>query len=250
MVKSQERIYATSDTVIRGTLISPVDAESPRPGILMLHGYDSTKEGAVERATELIESSVNISALAVDLGGHGGSTVYDNDKKTPICKSELPISIHLNEVMRSYEVIRDAPGVDRERIGVVGASYGGYLALLLATDGDHPVKSLLLRAPAIYPDGLEDTPRSEYPDEAATFQKDLNAIKASEAWDRIEGYEGPLWVVESGADESIPSSVIDAYEQGSQNPTRLVLPGATHSLQNDEHKALYQSYLTDWAKDL
>lgn len=253
MAKSENvTFWPPTNSTIRGNLITPIEGGCSRPGVLFLHGYDSSRTGAVERATQLIDSGIDITALAIDLGGHGQSVVFDDsNKQQRIPRTRITINEHLREVKRSYDALRFAPGVDSERIGVVGASYGGYLALLLATYGQHPVKSLILRAPAIYPDGLEDVPRSEYNmDEIDAFQSDLNAIKGSEAWKRKEEFEGPLWIVESGEDESIPSTVMDAYEQGSQNPTRLLIPGAPHSLQEAEHKALYQSYLADWAKEL
>ncbi len=252
MAKSENvTFWPTANSTIRGNIITPNEGDCPRPGVLFLHDYDSSRQRAVERAKSLIDSGVNIDALAIDLGGHGQSVVFDDvNKRQKQPRDKITIETQLKIIERSYEKLAKRPSVDAERIGIVGASFGGYLALLLATDGEYSVSSLMLRAPAIYPDGLELASPAEFPEDLDDFRTDLSAIKSSEAWKRIEGYKGPLWVIESGADESIPSTVMQAYATGAQNPTHLVIPGASHSLQNPDHKELYQSYLTDWAKDL
>ena len=55
--------------------------------------------------------------------------------------------------------LSDKRGVDAERIGVVGSSYGGYLAMLLASERN--IHRLALRAPALYEDADFDRPKRE-----------------------------------------------------------------------------------------
>lgn len=245
--------WPSTNSTIRGNIISPEEKSGPRPGVLFLHGYDSSRQGAVERAADLVDNGANITALAIDLGGHGESVVFDGpNSHNKVPKENMSINDHLREVERCFNRLRYESSVDPERIGVVGASYGGYLAMRLATDGIHSVKSLMLRAPAIYPDGLDDTPRIDYDDEGEIyrFRTDPYQMGESEFCERVEGFEGQVWVVESGCDESIPQFVPEFYASKTQNPTHLIIGGAKHSLQSDGERALYSSYLSDWVKEL
>jgi uncharacterized protein YaiE (UPF0345 family) len=53
-------------------------------------------------------------------------------------------------------------------------------------------------------------------------------------------------VVESGADEYIPSNVMDAYAVNAPHGRRVIIPHAKHSL-TDEQKVTFQQLHNDWA---
>lgn len=94
----------------------------------------------------------------------------------------------------AYDALRGAEGVDPARIGVCGASYGGFLAALLS--GLRDPKRLLIRAPALYPDDWLDLPlgsRGERPD--APHSQALEAIAIRRRGARRAGHRlaEPAW---------------------------------------------------------
>lgn len=240
----------SENTLIHANVVRP-DQPEFGPGILMIHGWDSDNTGHTERAQRLIGSGVTATILAMDLGGHGRSSVFEKGTNRIIEKEKLTIAGHLQEVKKAHDRLTSLSSVDPERVGVLGASYGGYLAMLLAIDADYDVESLLLRAPAIYPDNQLDIVREKYnTKEIDTFRKDPGAMVDTEFCGRVEDFEGQVWVIESGNDESIPSSVPEFYASKTQNPTHLIIPNAPHSLKSDQHKKQFEAYLRDWAKEL
>jgi dipeptidyl aminopeptidase/acylaminoacyl peptidase len=57
----------------------------------------------------------------------------------------------LDDVLAAYDYLASQPLIDKTAIGVIGTSYGGYLAMLLTAY--RPVRWLAMRVPALYPDG-------------------------------------------------------------------------------------------------
>ncbi len=208
-------------------------------GVLFLHGYQSSKNGSAEYA-EALAQRMGTTSMVIDLPGHGES---EGDFNT------LTPRDYLNDAVEAYSFLGNEKNVDLGRIGVVGASYGGYLAALLAAEKNP--KRLLLRAPAIYPDTAIDEPRESVDKEALTeFRRSLAfGVPFNAALDSIRNFDGRVVVVESENDESIQPSVIDAYMRASQNGLLRVIPGARHSLVGPERE-MFKDVVIDWATNL
>lgn len=94
-------------------------AETPKPGLLALHGYQSDKEatstfGALELAKRGFE------VLAIDHFGHGYST-------------KLPVSDkNMSGADNGYQYLKQLPFVDSERLGIFGHSTGALNAIRVA----------------------------------------------------------------------------------------------------------------------
>lgn len=219
------------------SLFTPENASGR--GVLFLHGYQSSREGYAEYAQELGRRH-RVESLTIDLPGHGES---EGDFTT------LTPRDYLNDVVGAYEYLGSRKNVDLGRIGVVGASYGGYLAALLATQKNP--KSLLLRAPAIYPDGVIDQARESVDKEAIEeFRKNLTTDTTGNlALDAIRNFDGRVTVVESGKDESIQPCVTETYINVSKDGIFRVLPNARHSLVGHE-RVVFNEMLVAWAGGL
>lgn len=209
-------------------------------GVLFLHGYNSSKVGYLEYARALAKQRSGVAALAIDLAGHGSSG-GDFNTLTP--------REYLDDVVGAYAYLENSGEVDPARIGVVGASYGGYLAALLAAE--KKPKSLLLRAPAIYPDTMIDVARESVDkEEVEEFRTSLaSSTPTNLAIDTIRDFDGIVTIVESENDESIQTSVIDTYVNVSKNGLHKIIPGAKHSLVGVERE-VFKEMLLDWAADL
>ena len=127
---------------------------------------------------------------------------------------------NLRDVLGAYDFLVGQPGVAAERIGLVGSSYGGYLAVLLTAE--RMVRWLALRAPAIYKDA------------------DFAASR----------FAGDVLVVESEHDTVIPHQVVEnylrAFAVAARSVTHSVLRGADHGLSRTSSRKAYGKILEDW----
>jgi hypothetical protein len=199
-----------------------------RAGLLFVHGLDSSQGGYTTRA-KAASSELGLTCLTFDLGGHGGST-GDRDR--------LSRSDHLQDLEAAYDRLRSAPDVNPARIGVCGASYGAYLTCLLI--GTRQIRRLLLRAPALYRDQDTKIP----PDERGEPFSDSIALR------NLHAFDGETLVLESGADEIIPHSVIETYLAASKRPVHHVIEGARHRLYQEEWNAAFIREILVWFKNL
>ena len=199
-----------------------------RAGLLFVHGRDSSQGGYATRA-EAASSELGLTCLTFDLGGHGSSTGDRN---------RLSRSDHLQDLEAAYDRLRSTVGVDPARIGVCGASYGAYLTCMLI--GTRQIRRLLLRAPALYYD--QDT--QTLPDKRDEPFSDSIALH------NLHAFDGEILVLESGADEIIPHSVIETYLAASRRPEHHVIEGARHSLYKEEWNAVFIREILAWFKNL
>src|SRR3989344_2150602 len=103
------------------TLIKPEkNFKDPLPALIFIHGWGSDQTGNIERAKEL--SKLGFVCLTFDLRGHGESDATIN---------QFSRKDHLEDCLTAYDFLISQPGVNPEKIGVIGASYGGYLGVIL-----------------------------------------------------------------------------------------------------------------------
>lgn len=109
-----------------------------RPGIVVIHGGGwRVGDKANERETQMAEMAVNAGWVAVSINY---TQIQDQSPAWPA---------YLHDARRATQWLRSQPGVDPKRIGSIGGSAGGNMALLLgvAADGFEPVKAVV----ALYP---------------------------------------------------------------------------------------------------
>lgn len=195
---------------LAGTLFVPAGAAS-RPGLLFIHGFNSDQSGYQVRA-RAVNDTLDVVCLTFDLSGHGPSGKGLDD---------LSPRDHLVDVIVAYDALAAHPAVDLTRIGVCGASYGGYLAALLA--GHRAVRRRLLRAPALYDDDQFDEP-------LRVRRRSCAGDGSTMATRNLASFDGDVLILESGADEVIPHAVIAAYLRAYPGARHVTIPGAPHKL--------------------
>lgn len=145
-----ERVELPADDglVLIGSYYAPEnEGEGRAPGILLLHQMRGKRQDWRELTMELTKRGYAV--LAMDLRGHGEST-KGNEGKTwdyrTMEKSEYPGMVGDAGVALDY--LKARPGVDPERIGIIGASIGANVALNAAAN-DPAVESVVLLSPGV-----------------------------------------------------------------------------------------------------
>lgn len=213
---------------VKGTLLFPEKVKSKTPAVLLIHGWTSSEKWYIPRAVAI--SRLGYICLTFNLRGHGDSEgVLD----------ELSRKDHLKDVLAAYDFLALQKGVDRERIAVIGASYGGYMASLLA--GKRKLNRIVLRAPALYPDESIDTPSGKISrGENLKYFSQKASKKNNRALQSLAKFKENLLLVESDKDEVIPKQTIDNYINAVNLKAKFVhkiIKGADHGLGKETSSA-------------
>jgi pimeloyl-ACP methyl ester carboxylesterase len=145
------------------------------------------------------------------------------------------------------------PSVDSSAIGVVGSSYGGYLAAILTSM--RPVRWLALRAPALYEDHGWELPKVQLNDkmDLTAYRRRLVNPEENRALGACAAFRGDVLIVESENDDVVPHTVIANYVAAcvqARSVTSRLLEGAGHGLSEEEWQRAYASVLVKWLAEM
>ncbi len=205
--------------VLRGSLFAPV-GKGPFPGVIFYHGRGSNRGRYLEISKKLAEKG--IMALAFDFRGCGESdgVFKDQTQRMGIDDARAGLEFLLKQ------------NVDKDRIGVMGTSFGGFVAAIIVPEFEF-IKSIVLRVPAVYP--------NEVLDMHVKLISDLSKIEkekwlASIAYDGISKFKGNLLVIQSEKDEVVKDWIVKNYYDkaiSSRNKKLVIQKGAGHDLREN-----------------
>ena len=230
---------AVGELHIAGTLLAP---RTLIPGVLFVHGWGGNQQQYVARARALAE--LGCTCLTFDLRGHA---------QTQSQHETVTREDNLRDVVAAYDLLVAHPSVDPTRMAVVGSSYGGYLAAILASL--RPVRWLSLRAPALYKDSDWELPKRRL-----KAQQDLDAYRKlavrpeeSRALRACTAFDGDVLIVESEHDVIVPRQVLVNYREAcvtARSVTHRVLEGSDHGLSEPSSQEAYTSLLVSWLGEM
>ena len=230
-------VFYNQEQQINGILHSPTHCDAPCPAVAFFHGFTGTKVEPhrifVKTAREL--AAIGFYALRFDFRGSGDS---EGDF------SEMTIGGEVSDAIKSIDVLTAMPGVDPERIGILGLSMGGCVAACVS-GRDARVKSTVMWAPLSDdpPDRkneiLERVKNPPTPAEIAllnpnivgkAFYEELPNISPSAT---IQAFTGALLVIHGSGDDVVPVAHGKRYYERMREreaPTELkVIEGADHT---------------------
>lgn len=142
--------------LVRGKHSIPVAWIAPplaadAPAVLLLHGLSSNKERMSNSAGRALAKR-GICSLALDLPHHGERRTAD--PRTMLSNPLALVGVWrtaVTEVADALSWLAVQPGVDASRLGILGYSLGGFLALMAAAD-DARLRVIALAAAGDLPD--------------------------------------------------------------------------------------------------
>jgi pimeloyl-ACP methyl ester carboxylesterase len=230
------------DQRIEGTLIAPPARATHGLGVLFVHGWGANQEHYLEEARAL--AALGCVCLTFNLRGHA---------ETEALHETVTREDNMRDVMAAYDVLARSRGCERSMIGVVGSSYGAYLAALLIYM--RPLRFLALQAPALYMDHDWEMPKQKLhvnPDFAAYRRLALRA-EDNRALGACAQFLGDALVVESQHDDIIPHPAVANYISALANAHSLtyrVIEGADHALSRPEWESEYTQLLVSWMTEI
>jgi dienelactone hydrolase len=133
-IKSETIEYKHGDTVMEGVLFyDDAAAQTPRPGVLVVHEWWGLNDYAKSRARQLAE--MGHVAFAVDMYGKGvrAKNLQECQQFSGVLKADRPTM--RGRINAALETLRSRTQVDRNRIAAIGYCFGGTCALELARSG-------------------------------------------------------------------------------------------------------------------
>lgn len=222
---------------IKGTLFYPPKVKSKNPGVLFIHGWSTGEENYVKRAAAVAEKGAI--CLTISLRGHSKS-----DGKL----EEFSRQDHLEDVIAAHDFLVSQENVDPNKVGVCGASYGGYLASILSSKRN--IKWLALRVPALYPDEKFNIPTAQLIiEDQNVFRQQKIETKENIALTAISQFANPMLLIESENDIVVPHQTTENYirsMQNNKNVTHIVIKNADHDLTKEEWKQEFIDILVKW----
>ncbi len=117
----EQAISFPSDGIaLKGVLHVPDGPAKPRPAIILCHGFGGSCRGAGHPELAQALTLAGYVVLRFDFRGCGQS---EGERANVICLEEA------RDLHHAIDFLETQPGIDRDRIGVIGASLGGSVAL-------------------------------------------------------------------------------------------------------------------------
>lgn len=227
--------FKVGKDTIRGKLFIP-EGKGPFPGVIFFHGSGGKGEKYFEAGKYLLKK--DILSLVFNYRGCGLS---DGNYLDQIQQDSF------DDALKAFSFLNQQKLVDNDRLGVVGGSYGGYVAAMILPKLS--VKSLILLSPSAH----DDSPTTKIDmgpieNEVAYF-KDVKNWKGSQCYDNVSKFNNFILIIKSEHDENVPSAVVDKYIDSSKNASKkkeIMLKGADHRLSTPKMRNDFFELLSDW----
>lgn len=205
--------------------------------VLVLVGYSSTKKN-YEKLLPAITEQANVSALVIDLGGHGES---------PFELPEIRPAQNFLEVVTVFDWLRTK--YPDKKLHVMGNSYGGFLAVQLTKYRDFD--KLVLRAPAIYrPEDFYTKWKDIDRNTNFQYRNTPELLALHPVLNRASKFGGKTLVVAHENDEVVPRQVTDAYAEKFHTDVYVAkdFPHSFGDMKDRRKIDEYLRYVSEWLK--
>ena len=147
--------YSHAGTVLEGFLANPAQPGEKRPAVLVAHAWAGRDEFAIGRATAL--AGLGYAGFALDNYGKGvlGASTEENSRLMGPFLADR--ALLRDRLLAALATLRAQPGVDPDRIAIMGYCFGGLCALDLARSGAD-IRGAVSFHGLFLPNGLDPQP--------------------------------------------------------------------------------------------
>jgi len=167
-------------------------AAKPAPGIILLHQRGKDKSSWGNFPALLVKQGYNV--LAIDLRGHGESLAPGGRHIGVDDLQDADYAAMLKDVAAADQFLSTQPGVDSDRIGIIGASIGANLAIMYLA-GDRRVRTAVCLSPGLDFRGLRPMEFMKQVDKRPLYliasKGDDYSAKTADALSQAGVVEGP-----------------------------------------------------------
>ncbi len=216
------------------------------PLVLMLHGYTGShiedRRLYVDIARRLC--AAGIGAVRFDYRGHGDSSGEFED---------FDIDEAIRDAENAFAYASSLSFADRERIGILGLSMGGYIAVKLASEVN--AKSVVLMSPGLRVPAINfDVPTRDgyiYMDALRIRAENAKRVvqhMSGEAYELAPRLNQPFLIIHAKDDPVVPFSSSEGFIErlGSKNKRLLSFEKGGHVLSDYDVRRKAYSEIVDW----
>jgi uncharacterized protein len=227
--------FKSVENILRGSLFIP-SGKGAFPGVIFFHGNGGNGDKYFEAGRYLVNKG--IMSLAFNYTGCGRS---DGNYFTQTYKDAI------TDASFAYNFFLKQENLDKNRLGIVGGSFGGFVASMMLPE--FVTKSLVLLSPSAHADPLSTKIDMGPLEEEVKYFQDRKNWENSKTYKNVEDYKGNLLVIKSENDENVPSEVVDKYFQTAKNVSKrklITIKGADHRLSTEKMREEFYKIVTDW----
>ena len=227
--------FKSGKNTLRGSLFVP-RVKGPFPAVIFFHGSGSRGQKYFDAGNFL--SKKGFLCLAFNFSGCGVSDgVYKKQTHEDAFK----------DGKSAFNFLLTQENIDKNRIGLVGGSFGGFVVSMILPEVE--VKSLVLLSASAHDDSYNTKiDMGSLENEVKYFKNEFNWIN-SEAYKNISDYRKSLLVIKSENDENVPENVVDRYFDVAKKASRKelkVIKGADHRLSTEKMRNEFYKIISDW----
>ncbi len=243
-----ERLTIPDDGIRLSAVLEGMDKE-PRPLVIFLHGFTSSKDRPHNIASCEAMREAGFATLRLDLYGHGES---GGEFKKHTLYKWISNTLAAMDYARTLESVTD--------LYLSGHSQGGLTAALAAGMAPDRVKGLILRAPAFMIPrcaregnmlGQRFDP-AHIPDEVQTIKgltlegNYLRVAQTIHVEDAVDRFPGPVLLLHGDEDDTVPLEDSVRAAARYQNCRLEIIPGETHHF--DRHPGTMKTLIREWLR--
>lgn len=253
VVEPQEETFTAPDGYpVHGWVLVP-EGEGPHPVLLNIHGgpYAQYGWGYFDEAQVFLEAG-----YAVLMCNPRGAAGYGQEHGRVI--KEAMGTVDMQDVLAFLEgAVAKYDGLDGDRMGVMGGSYGGYLTAWLIAN-DHRFQGAIVERGFLDPESFIGSSDIGWFFSEAYTGTDPEKVRAQSPYAHVDKVRTPTFVIHSEEDLRCPLEQAQRYytalKRHGVETEMLIFPGETHELSRSgtpwHRRQRFEHILRWWADKL
>lgn len=238
-VLSEDFRTESDGKAIVGTVFTPDDGQELHPVVILSHGFSNIGSWLNYKAQSLAASGF----VTLTFDFRGGSPMSRSEGET----QDMTIGTETADLMAVIDAVKQLPGVDTQKIFLLGESYGGLVSARTAAQRDD-IAGLILCYPALHSADCAHALFASYdsiPETLTVGTVVTGRAMWQELWNMdifadIAPYTGPVILLHGTADTDVNYEYSIRAYRAYENAQLVLIEGGTHCfLDKDDEKTVF-----------